>query len=255
MQFSRTTRSASWGRAATLVVVASALLTVALAGSATAARTTAETTTTTVAPVDPNATTTPTQGRISTGRRINTAQDDPAGLEPGADPATPEETKDGEEPTAEEPGSDELTGEPGECGEKSCKHLTPIVECSFKDPKTGLFNTVWGYQSGGSRDTIPVGWYNYFTPGKINQGQPTYFEPGRHKNVFITTHDGQLSWVLGLEKATAPGRDCGHNPVPITGAGLSSIVTIFAVAALLGIVVFFRGRRRRADRVLEQGAR
>ena len=108
---------------------------------------------------------------------------------------------------------------------------------------------MWSYRSGGSRDTIPVGWYNYFTPGAIDRGQPTYFEPGMHRNVLITTHSGELTWVLGLEKATAPGKDCGHNPVPITGAGLSSIVTLFAVGGLLGVVVVWRSRRRRPSRV------
>ena len=220
MQGNGTTRFVTWRRTAALFALAPVLVTVGLAAPAAAAKT----------PTDDSSTITP------------------------ADPtAAAEESKD--DPAPAEAGSGELTGEPGECNEKSCKHLTPIVECSFKDPKTGLFNTVWSYRSGGSRDTIPVGWYNYFTPGKINQGQPTYFEPGMHKNVFITTHPGELSWVLGLEKATAPGKDCGHNPVPITGSGLSSIVTIFAVAALLGLVLFLRGRHRRAGRVREQEVR
>jgi len=257
MQGNGTTRYVTWRRAAALFALTPVLVTVGLAAPAAAAKTPTDdsttTSTTTIAPADPNATPAPTQGRLSTGKRVNPAADDAAGLDTGTAPATAEESKDGTAPA--EAGSEELTGEPGECNEKSCKHLTPIVECSFKDPGTGLYNTVWSYRSGGSRDTIPVGWYNYFTPGSINRDQPTYFEPGMHRNVLITTHSGSLTWVLGLEKATAPGKDCGHNPVPITGAGLSSVVTIFAVAALLGLVLFLRGRRRRAGRVREQEAR
>ncbi|MGZ8764991.1 MAG: hypothetical protein ACXW2C_04750 [Acidimicrobiia bacterium] len=236
MRFTGTTTHSSWRRAAALLAFAPALAIVGLAGTASAAEAPADdSTTTTVAPVDPTATaTTPTPGRLSTGDKVTGAEDDPAGLDPDTAQA------------AEEAGSEELSGKPGECGEKSCKHLTPIVECSFKDPGTGLYNTVWSYRSGGSRDTIPVGWYNYFTPGKIDRGQPTVFEPGLHKNVLITTHSGSLTWVLGLRKATAPGRDCDHNPVPITGAGLSSIVTLFAVGGLLGVVLVIRSRRRRA---------
>ena len=211
--------------------------------------------------ISTTSTTAPTQGRLSTGKRINSAADDPAGLSQANDPAADEAAKqaaddaaaaaaaaDAEAPKPGDPGTEQLTGEPGTCDEKSCKHLTPIVECSFKDPGTGLYNTVWSYRSGGSRDTIPIGWYNYFTPGKINQGQPTSFEPGMHRSVFITTHEGELTWVLGLEKATAPGKDCGHNPVPITGAGLSSIVTLFAVGGLLGVVLLVLSRRRRSIR-------
>ncbi len=250
MRSTGTTKYGTWRRAAVLLALAPVLATVGLAAPAGAAKTPTDdsttTSTTTIVPAEPSATPTPapTQGRLSTGKRVNPAADDAAGLDTGSAPATAEESKDGSAPA--EAGSDELTGEPGECNEKSCKHLTPIVECSFKDPGTGLYNTVWSYRSGGSRDTIPVGWYNYFTPGKINQGQPTSFEPGMHKNVFLTTHSGELTWVLGLEKATAPGKDCGHNPVPITGAGLSSIVTLFAVGGLLGVVLLIRSRRRRA---------
>ncbi len=222
MQGTRTSRYFTWRRAAALFALAPVLVTVGLTTPAAAAKTATDDSSTTT-PADPTAT------------------------------ATAEESKDGTAPA--EAGSEELTGEPGECNEKSCKHLTPIVECSFKDPGTGLYNTVWSYRSGGSRDTIPVGWYNYFTPGSINRGQPTYFEPGMHRNVLITTHSGSLTWVLGLEQATAPGKDCGHNPVPITGAGLSSVVTIFAVAALLGLVLFLRGRHRRGGRVREQEVR
>ena len=253
MRVSGTTADHSWRRArrgVALLALAPILVAVGLTAPAHAVtKAPADSTTTTTS--EPVPATESTQGRLSTGKRINPAADNAAGLDTSTDPAADAEAKKAADDAAasEDPGTEGPTGEPGTCDEKSCKHLTPIVECSFKDPGTGLYNTVWSYRSGGSRDTIPVGWYNYFTPGKINQGQPTDFEPGLHRNVLITTHSGELTWVLGLEKATAPGKDCGHNPVPITGAGLSSIVTLFAVGALLGVVLVVRSRRRRSIRI------
>ncbi len=133
----------------------------------------------------------------------------------------------------------------GTCGNEGCGQLEPIVECSFKDPSTGLYNTVWSYRGGEKTVKIPPGPGNAFAPGDVNRGQPSEFLPGLHRSVFITTDKGGVTWSLGEAKATSPGTNCGHNPVGITGGGLSGIVTLFAVGGLLGIVVLVRSRRRR----------
>ena len=67
-------------RATALLVLAPALVTLGLAAPAHAARTRADDPTATT--VAPPATTNATQGRLSTGTRISTAADDPAGLDP-----------------------------------------------------------------------------------------------------------------------------------------------------------------------------
>jgi hypothetical protein len=103
MQGKGTTRCFTWRRAAALFALAPVLVTAGLAAPAAAAKTPTDDSTTTpatIAPADPDATTTP------------------AGTE--------EPKSDGTGTT--EAGSDQLSGEPGECNEKSCKHLTPIVD-------------------------------------------------------------------------------------------------------------------------------
>lgn len=246
MSSARTTSTTSWGRArrsAAIFVLAG----VALAGAATAAgaaRTRAEdpkdtTTTTTLAPGAEQ----PTQSRLSTGKRINTAQDDAAGLD------TTSSTADPEAPAKEQAGDDGDADSPERlsklCG-TTCprRFVVPSVECSFFDKGSGMWNTVWNYDAS-SNVRIPVGKANYLAPGNPGQGQPTVFQRGFHRSVFITSAKGGLAWSVNGRAAKSPGRDCGHNPVPITGAGLSSIVTIFVVGALLGVVVLFLSRRNR----------
>jgi hypothetical protein len=51
-------------------------------------------------------------------------------------------------------------------GAQTAPDVEPIVECSFLDPGTGMYNTVWGYQNatpGQKNDVVvPVGPTNRF---------------------------------------------------------------------------------------------
>jgi hypothetical protein len=110
----------------------------------------------------------------------------------------------------------------------------PILECSYKDPKTGKYNTLWGYTNGtGQSLTVPVGQYNQFNSPSANAGQPTTFLNGTHDNVFIVTSTGSSSWTLGFVTVTAPGKACATNPVPFLPRGVPAWLTIGALMALI----------------------
>lgn len=134
-------------------------------------------------------------------------------------------------------------------GAQTVPDVQPIVECSFLDPGTGMYNTVWGYQnrSGGGRAsvTIQLGETNRFDNPAAAAGQPTVFKPGRAQNAFIVTHKGSSTWSLTGKTATAPGAACKTNPVPIAASGLPGIVTLVVVTLALGAVLWWRSRRAR----------
>ena len=111
----------------------------------------------------------------------------------------------------------------------------PILECSYKDPKTLKYNTLWGYSNGsGQSYTVPVGRYNQFNSPSANAGQPTTFLNGTHDSVFIVTSTGSSSWTLGFVTVTAPGKACATNPVPFLPSGVPTWLTI---GALMGLIV------------------
>lgn len=121
----------------------------------------------------------------------------------------------------------------------------PILECSYKDTKTGKYNSVWGYtNTTGQTYQVPVG--NQFNNPGANAGQPTTFLNGTHHNVFIVTHTGSSSWTLGFVTVTAPGTACATNPVPFLPSGVPAWLTIGGLMAVVlagGLVV-----PRRLDR-------
>ena len=134
-------------------------------------------------------------------------------------------------------------------GAQAAPDVVPIVECSYLDPGTGTYNTVWGYQNvtpGQKSDLeIPVGPTNELDNPSANAGQPTVFKPGRAQNVFIVTHQGPSTWTLTGQSATAPGPACKSNPVPIAAGGLPGLVTLAVVTLLLSVLLWWRNRQAR----------
>ena len=125
--------------------------------------------------------------------------------------------------------------------------IEPIIECSFLDPGTGLYNTVWGYLNRGAKGiSIPVDASNSFDNPGADAGQPTVFANGRVRNAFIVTHKGSSTWTLTGLAVTAPGGECRTNPVPVVGEGAGGLITILVVTVVLGLVAFIRFRPRRA---------
>jgi hypothetical protein len=64
--------------------------------------------------------------------------------------------------------------------------ITPAFEGWYKNDD-GSFSLLIGYYNRNSKEaiTIPVGPNNKIEPGDPDQGQPTYFEPGRQWGVFV----------------------------------------------------------------------
>lgn len=132
-------------------------------------------------------------------------------------------------------------------GAQTAPDIEPIVECSFLDTGTGLYNTVWGYRNDGAKDeSIPVGASNAFDNPGADAGQPTSFKKGRAQNAFTVTHKGSSTWMLAGRTATAPGRACRTNPVPVVGEGAGGLITLIVVTVVLGLCAFIRFRPRRA---------
>ncbi len=129
----------------------------------------------------------------------------------------------------------------------------PILECSFKDSKTGKYNSLWGYENDtGKTYSVPVGTYNQFSSPSANAGQPTTFLAGRHDNVFVVTSTGSSAWTLGTVTVTAPStKTCATNPVPFLPAGVPTWVTVggLIVVVLLGGVLVQRHLERARARV------
>jgi hypothetical protein len=97
--------------------------------------------------------------------------------------------------------------------------VTPITECSWKDPATGMYNSEFGYNNPNATSvTVAVGGQNAFSSGGLpqNVGQPTTFAAGKHDNVFIVTSQQTIQWTLQYTNINAPGGTaCSSNP----GAG------------------------------------
>jgi hypothetical protein len=131
--------------------------------------------------------------------------------------------------------------------------VVPVIECSFLDTGTGIYNTVWGYTNqtkGGKNDlSIPVGPTNAFDNPGQNSGQPTVFKAGTERNAFILSHRGSSTWTLTTYRVTAPGQACATNPVPIVSSSSSSIWAGLATLALFTVIgmgiLFWRMRRGR----------
>lgn len=89
----------------------------------------------------------------------------------------------------------------------SGQNVVPVYEGWEANPD-GSFNLVFGYLNRNYREHlhIPVGDGNFIEPGGLDQGQPTWFFPRRHRFLFRIRvppdfGDGEIVWTL-----TANGR-------------------------------------------------
>jgi hypothetical protein len=109
------------------------------------------------------------------------------------------------------------------------QNVTPILDCSWKDPTTGLYNAQFGYNNPFSTsETVPAGGsQNQFTNGGLanNSGQPTTFLAGKHDDAFIETIHGNTNWFLTGNNLSAPGSTmCSSNPGSGAYYGTSPLV-------------------------------
>jgi hypothetical protein len=70
----------------------------------------------------------------------------------------------------------------------SGQSVTPAFEGWYRNPD-GSFSLSFGYFNRNAEESIdiPVGPNNYISPGPVDHGQPTHFEPRRHWGVFVIT--------------------------------------------------------------------
>jgi hypothetical protein len=77
--------------------------------------------------------------------------------------------------------------------------LTPILDCASYSVFNNTLEGWFGYtNSSASQVDEPIGLNNFFSPGVIDRGQPTSFDPGTHHFVFRTAF--QVS--AGMSQAT-----------------------------------------------------
>jgi hypothetical protein len=87
------------------------------------------------------------------------------------------------------------------------KRISPVLEC-VAEGAGGSYTARFGYRNENDRAiTLPVGRDNRFHPKEPDRGQPTTFEPGRHRAVFDVTFTRPpvAVWKLGRRTATAVG--------------------------------------------------
>jgi hypothetical protein len=145
-----------------------------------------------------------TQQRLSTGKKINSAQDDPAGL--------------------------------------SGQFVKPLAQCSYQD-KGGVYRTVFGYDAKLKHDVdVPVGPKNILNPKDLKQNQVTTFSDGTHENAFIVSSKDKVQWSLGGQVVTGPvDTECQEHPVPVSGAVVPAVVLTLVAIPLVGW--FFLSRK------------
>ena len=105
---------------------------------------------------------------------------------------------------------------------KACKPVKPVAEC--RDPVSGnKFTNSFSYQNDNPFDIIlKIPSENSFVPSPEDRAQPNTFFPGYVRNVLSLNSDGDLTWKLATEAATAnsttirctpeAGKDCAGTP-------------------------------------------
>jgi len=179
----------------------------------------------------------------------------PTTTAPTTTPTTPT-TADAPAPTTATSATPGVKSAPTPAASRSAARITPIIECTFVDTRSKQTSTVWGYRNRGSVTSVAVGDLNRFdnpraVPGDPDGdvGQPTEFEAGRNRNVFVVTAAGESTWTLTGNELTSPekqGTVCTANPVPVVSTGLGGLVALAVVTGVMGLVLFWRLRRPRA---------
>ncbi len=151
-----------------------------------------------------------TQSRLSSGKKINQAQDDAAGLSTQA--------------------------------QQSGQFMKPLAQCSYEE-KGGIHRTVFGYDAKLEKDVdVPVGPKNILNPKDLEQNQVTRFSDGPHENAFSVSAKGKVSWSLDGQVVHGPvDKECQEHPVPVSGAVVPAVVLTLVAIPLVGW--FFMSRK------------
>lgn len=82
-----------------------------------------------------------------------------------------------------------------------CQPLQPVAEC-IDSNNSGLLGTFGYVNPNDFALRIPVGNKNGFQAVPVDRGQPTTFNSGTNKGVFVTAFKDSLTWTLGNRSAT-----------------------------------------------------
>ncbi len=92
--------------------------------------------------------------------------------------------------------------------------VIPLADCVTEGSSAGLTQAFFGYRNPESAvAVVPIGPDNFFTPGPIDRGQPTAFEPGEFHRAFAVEFpsNSTVTWFLAGVQApanlTLPGCD------------------------------------------------
>lgn len=84
------------------------------------------------------------------------------------------------------------------------QHVEPAYE-GWRQKPDGSYSMMFGYHNENWVETphVPVGDNNYFSPGEVDQGQPTHFLPRRNRFIFEVDvpadwGDRELVWTLNV---------------------------------------------------------
>ena len=97
------------------------------------------------------------------------------------------------------------TEEPDDEGEAPCNQFAdffsedviPTLICVAFDTSTELLTARFGYiNQNNTALNIPVGFANEFAGDAFDRGQPNYFLPGTHDEVFEVTFFGSITWTI-----------------------------------------------------------
>ena len=89
------------------------------------------------------------------------------------------------------------------------QNVAPVFE-GWHQNEDGTFSLSFGYMNRNHEELIdlPVGPQNFFAPGPVDRGQPTHFNPRRHRFVFTAIvpetwgPDERLTWTLTVNGRT-----------------------------------------------------
>lgn len=84
--------------------------------------------------------------------------------------------------------------------------VIPLADCVTEGSSPGLTQALFGYRNPETATVVvPLGPDNFFTPGAMDGGQPTAFEPGEFHRVFAVEFpsNGTVTWFLAGVQAPA----------------------------------------------------
>ena len=127
--------------------------------------------------------------------------------------------------------------------------VTPLVECVTKLNGSAGWTALLGYSNSSPEPVqVAVGPDNVLQPAASNGAQPTTFEPGTHRGVFLVPFQtgNSVTWRVSgtLVTASMSSKRCpSSTDLPEDGNGTGVVIALLAAGAI-GAVALHRVHRR-----------